>query len=183
MTPSPHINPPYLFSQGRYILYSTLVNYLYSIYKGSPDKNALETLSLIPELSKDIDKIKDEEVKWSDISNLLASEYIGLRDYEKGYYRNVVNQFYIDNNYKPDIDLPPDHLIVQLAFMARLIEDGMALPMNKKIENVRVQHRFLKVHILRWLENYKGDIKLIRFIRKILSLDRSLLMDYLTKNK
>lgn len=158
-----------LITIGRAKLYSALFSAFYSLYKEKKvSSESIEVLKIfLPEIEEDINRITSEETR-----NFRGYQYFdGLL---KEVYPRIIEEFYLNYGFTIE-ELPPDHIITQLAFMLKLISDELLYRQHGDVETALklkiIQHRLLATHILKLLK----EIEKLKNIYKLLNFDRGLL--------
>jgi len=158
-----------LITIGRAKLYSALFSTFYSIYKEEkvPEESIEALRFFLPEIEKDINQITSKEVK-----NFRGCQY--LDDLSKEVYPKTIEEFYLNYGFEIE-ELPPDHIITQLAFMSKLVSDELRFRQHRDMKIAVklkiIQHRFLATHMLELLkkiEKLKNIYELIKFDRGLL---------------
>lgn len=161
-----------LITIGRAKFYSALFSTFYSIYKEEKvAEESIEALKFfLPEIEEDINQITSEEVK-----NFRGYQYFdGLL---KEVYPKIIEEFYLNYGFEIE-ELPPDHIITQLAFMSKLVSDELRYrqhgDMDTALKLKIIQHRLLATHMLKLLkgiERLKNIYELIKFDRGLLFME------------
>ncbi len=158
-----------LITIGRAKMYSALFNSFYSIYNREeiPKENIEALEYLIPEIEEEITKITTDDVH----------DYRGIKTCDEllgKVYPQIMEEFYENYGFQVK-ELPPDHLITQLAFMSKLLSDEIQAlqreDKNKALTLKIIQHRLLATHMLRILKTFE---KLKPFY-ELIKMDKSIL--------
>ena len=170
------------YNTGRYYMYMAIVNYLISIIEGRKDPILIDKLKTIDRIKELVREVQNENLNKEVVTNIKARECLEASNIEKDAYLISLEKFYINYGYDVEINLPADNIIVQLAFLARLIKDMLKKGENEKIELIKVQSRFIKTHLLNWLGRCANKYKVLELIKQILKDDWGILLEFI-KNK
>lgn len=150
------------------------------------DPNAVMIIEKLKEMGCNIDPKEIVDRAYGEISN-IAGRYVrkDLDPAARRLYSIAINEFYSNAGYVHESERP-DHIITMLAFMIQLLneEEVFALVENKgEVDRIRrIQHRFLKVHLIPLLENYDEETPLkplIKCMEKYVKDDASFLFNLL----
>jgi hypothetical protein len=163
-------------AMGRYKIYAALSYIILA--------KEQEELAYVAEAARDLALIGIDEESIKDflircIKTPLARECLGS-GLAVGGYLKALTEFYINSGYEPT-NIQPDHPATMLAFVARLIEKEIKEP-TKRTTYWRIQHRFIKTHLLNTLTYLKMKIP-CRFTDAVLNtikIDLNLLLTQLT---
>ena len=165
------------FNMGRLIIYSSILEYIQSILENRRNPAIIDKLKAIEALSDKIKKLQETEITPEEIKELYATNCLDMPEIKKDAYLEGLLQFYLNYGYELAENLPPDRIDTELAFLTRVLKDMIGKNEEEKEKYLKIQIRFISVHMLNWIPNCDKAKPLIDVLETILRNDWSLLFD------